>query len=68
MILTGGNLSTERKTCPSATSTTNSTWTGLGSNPGLRGERPQTNRLGHGTALDRIVLRDLQWPASVVLR
>jgi hypothetical protein len=28
----------------------NPTWTDLGSNPGLRGERPSTNRLSHGTA------------------
>jgi hypothetical protein len=42
---------TRRKTCPSATlSTTNFTWTDPGSNPGLRGERPATNRLNHGTA------------------
>jgi hypothetical protein len=40
------------KTCPSATlSTTNPTWTDPESNPGLRGERPATNRLSHGTAL-----------------
>jgi hypothetical protein len=32
-------------------STTNPTWTDPGSNPGLRGERPATNRLSHGTAL-----------------
>jgi hypothetical protein len=33
--------STPRKSCPNATlSTTNLTWTDLGSNPGLRGERP----------------------------
>jgi hypothetical protein len=33
---------------PSATlSTTNPTWI----DPGLRGERPATNRLSHGTAL-----------------
>ena len=39
------------KTCPSATfSTTNLTWTGPGSNLGLRGGRPATNRLSHGTA------------------
>jgi hypothetical protein len=31
-------------------STTNPTWTGPGSNPGLRGERLATNRLSHGTA------------------
>jgi hypothetical protein len=40
------------KTCPSATlSTTNPTWTGPGSNPGLRGGRPAVSRLSHGTAL-----------------
>jgi hypothetical protein len=39
------------KTCPSATlSATNTTWTDPGSNPGLRGGRPATNRLNHGTA------------------
>ena len=39
------------KTCPSATlSTINPTWTDQGSNQGLRGERPATNRLSHGTA------------------
>jgi hypothetical protein len=38
------------KTCPSATLfTTNPIWTDPGSNPGLRGERPATNRLSHGT-------------------
>jgi hypothetical protein len=36
---------------PSATlSTTNHTWIDPGANPGLRGERPATNRLSHGTA------------------
>jgi hypothetical protein len=51
MKLTGENRSTRRKTCPSATlSTTNPTWTDPGSNPGLSGERPVTNRLSHGTA------------------
>jgi hypothetical protein len=39
------------KTCPSATlSTTNPTWTDPGSNPRLRGGRPATNRVSHGTA------------------
>jgi hypothetical protein len=34
--------------CPSATfSTTNPTYTGLGSYPDLRGKRPATNRLSH---------------------
>jgi hypothetical protein len=36
---------------PSATlSITNPTWIDPGANPGLRGERPATNRLSHGTA------------------
>jgi hypothetical protein len=40
------------KTCPSATlSTINPTWTDPESNPGLRGERPATNRLSYGTAI-----------------
>jgi hypothetical protein len=45
------------KTCPSATlSAINPTWTDQGSNPGLRGERPATNRLSHGTApLDTLI-------------
>jgi hypothetical protein len=52
MKLTGENRSTREKTCPSATfSISNPTWTDPGSNPGLRGERPATNRLSHGTAL-----------------
>ena len=51
MKLTRENQSTPG-TCPSATlSTINLTWTDTGSNPGLRGERPATNRLSHGTAL-----------------
>jgi hypothetical protein len=55
MKLTGENRSTRRKTCPSATlSTTNPTWTDPGSNPDLRGERPATNRLSHGTAISSV--------------
>ena len=51
MKLTGENRSTRGKTYPSATlSTTNPTWTHPGPNPGLRGERPATNRLSHGSA------------------
>jgi hypothetical protein len=46
-----GNRRTPRKTCPGATFfTINPTWVDLGANPGLRGERPATNRLSHGTA------------------
>jgi hypothetical protein len=45
------NRRTRIKTCPSATlSTTNPTCTDQGANPGLRSERPATNRLSHGTA------------------
>jgi hypothetical protein len=51
MKLTGENRSTRRKTCPSVNlSTTNATWTDPGSNPGLRVERPATNRLSYGKA------------------
>jgi hypothetical protein len=51
MKLTGENRSTCGKTCPSTTlSTTNPIWTDPGSNPGLGGERPATNRLSHDTA------------------
>jgi hypothetical protein len=50
--LTGENRSTREKTCPSSSlSTTNPTWIDPGSNLGLRGERPATNRLSHGTTL-----------------
>jgi hypothetical protein len=50
MKLTGENGSTRGKTCLSATfSTTNFTWTDPGSNSGLRGGWPATNRLSHGT-------------------
>ena len=52
MKLTGKNRSTQVKTCRSIIlSTTNPTRTDPGSNPGLRGKRPATNRLSHGTAL-----------------
>jgi hypothetical protein len=51
MKLTGENRSARGQICPSATlSTTNLTLTDPGSNPGLRGGRPATNRLSHGTA------------------
>jgi hypothetical protein len=50
MIRRGENRSTRRQTYPNITlSTTNFTWTVLGSNPGLCGERPTTNRLSDGT-------------------
>jgi hypothetical protein len=68
-----GKPTTRRKTCPSATlSTTNLTldltWDRT---PGLRGERPATNRLSHGTALreyidmyENVVVRGIFGPKS----
>jgi hypothetical protein len=51
MKLTGENRRPREKTYSSATlSITNPTWTDPGSKPGLRGGRPVTNRLSHGTA------------------
>lgn len=47
----GKNWSTQRKTCACAIlSTTNPTWTGLGLNQGLCGDRMATNYLSHGSA------------------
>jgi hypothetical protein len=44
-----GKPKNSEKTYPSATlSTTNPTWIDLGTNPGLRVERPVTNDLSHG--------------------
>jgi hypothetical protein len=45
MILTGETRKTQRKTCPSATLSTDPS-----ANPGLRGEKPATNLLSYGTA------------------
>jgi hypothetical protein len=56
MKLTGENRSTRGRTRPSATlSITNSTWTDPGSNPGLRGEKPATNRLNRGTVIVKLL-------------
>jgi len=44
MALTGESRRAGRKPCRSATSsTTNLTWTDLGSNPGFNGDRPVTD-------------------------
>jgi hypothetical protein len=57
IVITDGMIQTSenealRQTCPSATlSITNSTWTGLGLNPGLHDTRLATNHLSHGMAL-----------------
>ena len=57
MILMRANQSTQRKPRPTASfSTTNNTWTGVGSNPGLHGVWPTTNCLSQGVAYVRSVL------------
>jgi len=54
MMLTGDNRSTGRYNCPSATFfTTNVTCNGLGSNPGLCGEKPVTDLLSNDVAILR---------------
>jgi hypothetical protein len=69
MKLTGENRSTRRETCPSATlSTTNPTWTDLGSIPGLCGGRPSTNRLSHGTALAQARADIIMQKTSVIIK
>ena len=50
MIVTGESLSTGRETCHSDTLCAKKLYTDLESNPGGRGERPNTNRLNHCTA------------------
>jgi hypothetical protein len=51
MTLTGKTEELGQKTSPNATlSTTNPMQLDLGTNLGLRGERPVTNHLSHGTA------------------
>jgi hypothetical protein len=68
MKLKGENRITRRKSCSSATlSTTNPTWTDPGSNPGLRGERPATNRLSHGTAHSSCSKRCQEYSTNIIL-
>jgi hypothetical protein len=56
------NRRTRRKTCPSATlSATNPIWIDPGANPSLRGERPTTNNLSHGTAFWRVNENRMRW-------
>jgi hypothetical protein len=67
MKLTGEIRSTRGGggTCPSATlSIKNSARTDLKSNPGLRGERPATNRLSHGTARNCLNCHNLFSPQN----
>jgi hypothetical protein len=63
-----GKRSTRGRTCPSATlSTINPTWIDPGSNPCLRGDRPATNRLSHGTA-SLLSYGSLKYQACMSLR
>jgi hypothetical protein len=56
MTLTGETRRTRRKSCSSATlSIANSTWTDPGANKVLRGMRPATNHLSHGTTYTTFV-------------
>jgi hypothetical protein len=53
MLLTGERQSTRNETFSSVTlSTTDLIWAGMGSNPGLHGERPVTDCVSHDTALN----------------
>jgi hypothetical protein len=66
MTLAGVNRRIRRKTCPSANmSTANPTWIDPGANPGLRVERPATNRLSLGTALKFLVILNRECRAFV---
>jgi hypothetical protein len=59
MILTGQNLFTQKKICPSShLSSTNPTWTGLGLNPGMYSEAPVTNErsANKGTGVFHVIL------------
>jgi hypothetical protein len=50
MTLMGENRSTRRKPCDSTIlHIRNPMWTGLGLNPGFRGDTPANNRLNRGT-------------------
>jgi hypothetical protein len=53
-----GNRRTQRKSCPSSNfSTINPTWTDPVANPGLRSERPATNRLSHVIAQTNVLTK-----------
>lgn len=53
--MAGEDRRIRRKICPNATfSTTNSTWTDLGLNPGLRSEKPANGRLTYSIPSPRL--------------
>jgi hypothetical protein len=53
MILAGENRSVGETSCRDTLSTKKLTWYNLELNSGLRGERPEPNRLILGTVLDK---------------
>jgi hypothetical protein len=65
MIVTGEHQRTQRKTCPTATLTTaNPTWTALGVNLGLHGEKPVSSHLYYGMAQFLHIIRSRIWLGS----
>lgn len=61
MMLTGENRSTGTAACPSLTwSTESKTQTGLGSIPGLRGDRMPFNRLSYRTAVPSVYTKQFR--------
>jgi hypothetical protein len=58
-----------RETCLSANlSTTTPTWTAMGANPGLRGEKPATNRLSCGTAIRTCLARAIMLQGYIIMQ
>jgi hypothetical protein len=65
MTLTGEKPTTWKETCPGATlHIIHSKCTDTGSNPGLLGERPATNRLRQGTANRSAICHSVLHPAT----
>jgi len=61
IILTEESLSTRTNTCPTATPSTNSTWTGLEQNPDISGERRTTTWVMERAARLLLLLRRSKW-------
>jgi hypothetical protein len=58
MILRGETEELKRKSCPSSNfSTINPTWTDPVANPGLRSEKPATNRLSYVIAQTNVLTK-----------
>jgi hypothetical protein len=66
MIMTGENRITRRRTCPSASiSTTNLTRADVQWTPGLRRERPASNRLSQNLCSHLFIRRGLTKPENI---